>query len=73
MPSAILGTPICHEDIEFAGLFGVSIRDEDEFLTLWTEHGKRIKPRMKCNSLQSRPVGMDEVETEFPTLGLMEV
>jgi hypothetical protein len=73
MPSAILWTPIRREDIEFTWLFCISIGHENKLLPIRTEHGKGIESGVKGDSFQSGPIRIDQVETEFPTLWLMEV
>ncbi len=67
------GDPISKEDVELAGMFCVPIRNKDQSLPIWTEHGKGIKPRMKGDSLRSRPVHIDKGKIESSALGLMEV
>lgn len=73
MPFAISGHPIRREDIEFTWLFCISTGHENKFLPIRTEHGKGIKPGMNGDSFQSGPIRVDQVETEFAALFLMEV
>ena len=54
-------------------MFRISGGNKDQSFSVRTEHGERIESRMKADALKTRPILTDQIEIEFPALGLLKV
>jgi hypothetical protein len=68
-----LRNPVSKKDVELSGMFCISIRNKSQSLPVRTEHGKRIKSRMKGDPFKACPIHMNQIEIEFPAFWLMKV